>query len=351
MITDIPTISPWNDWVLAQVVRHPRHPRHLRFGRGRRRAASPKPRNWSNAFATCWCSGCQGEGKSLGPAWGVTAQKCPMLMGKTMIDCWNLVYLTYVGFSTRSGWLEPSKFGAPSHSVGTHIARLWKVPSKDLGHSDTPAPWQRARGEWWPKFQVSWCWCGVGIIVSLVYIGLMTLMEMIAIHGLGWKKNNADCDPTGKICLLSRFWPALALTGLFKRGSHVRNRFQIMWAWAMGQNYCLKQQMYGSTQKMIILWDHLCTICDHHMTSTQTHQIWKPPEAAKKAKTEGKWSVGELRMPHAGGLWWLARMEKTIWWHLMTVDNLWCMLLVVCLSFRGDTIHTSIFWTEMSLST
>lgn len=116
----------------------------------------------------------------------------------------------------------------------------------------------------------------------------MTLMEMIAIHGLGWKTNNADCDPTGKICLLARFWPALALTGLFKRGSHVRNRFQIMWAWAMGQNYCLKQQMYGSTQKMSVLWDHVCPICDHHMTSTQTHQIWKPPEAAKKAKTEGK---------------------------------------------------------------
>jgi hypothetical protein len=153
---------------------------------------------------------------------------------------------------------------------------------------------------------------------------------MIAIHGLGWKTNNADCDPTGKICLLARFWPAFALTGLFKRGSHVRDRFQIMWAWAVGQNYCLKQQMYGSTQKMSILYHFVGSfvpnLWPHHMISTQTHQIWKPPEAAKKAKTEGKWSVGELRMPHAGGLWWLARMEQ---YFLMTFDDSWQPLMHV----------------------
>jgi len=94
----------------------------------------------------------------------------------------------------------------------------------------------------------------------------MTLMEMIAIHGLGWKKNNADCDPTGKICLLARFWPALALTGLFKRGSHVRDRFQIMWAWAMGHGPKLLSETTNvrlNTKKMSILWDHLCPICDH----------------------------------------------------------------------------------------
>ena len=36
----------------------------------------------------------------------------------------------------------------------------------------------------------------------------MILMGMIAIHGLRWKTNNADCDPTGKLCLLA---PVLAL--------------------------------------------------------------------------------------------------------------------------------------------
>jgi len=157
---DIPTISPWNDWVLAQVVRHPRH---LRFGRGRRRAASPKPRNWSNAFATCWCSGCR-EGKSLGPTVGSYPKEMSQVDGENDDQLLKLgvPHLCWIFYQR---WLEPSKFGGPSHSVGTHIARLWKVPSKDLGHSDTPAPWQRARGEWWPKFQVSWCWCGVGIII------------------------------------------------------------------------------------------------------------------------------------------------------------------------------------------
>ena len=178
---------------------------------------------------------------------------------------------------------------------------------------------------------------------------------MIAIHGLGWKTNNADCDPTGKICLLARFWPAFAFDRTFQAGKS--RPWQVSNNAGMGRGPKLLSET--TNVRLNTKNEHFVSFCgiicaqfvttphDLHPNTSDLETTWGSQEGEDGGKVIC-WGAQNA------ACWWPLVVGEDgtifsddIWWQLTTSDAC-CWLSVYLL---GDTIYTSIFWTEMSLST